>query len=158
MPNVDLRNGYMTASGTKISVEAGKKSPNDFIVKYLEPGKQPRTPKHIHLIVEMYVKHARNPGLTIQLRDHMLKVFDKIRPATQFPPSLQVFQSSDANLFASLNAVNEYSVEFLLVITELIFIQEKTNYPQGSLTQKLYEDFGSKDRFTVISAATRGVG
>lgn len=33
-------------------------------------------------------------------------------------------------------------------------IQEKTNYPQGSLTQQLYADFGVKDRFSVINAAT----
>lgn len=37
-----------------------------------------------------------------------------------------------------------YIVEFLLVVSELIFIQEKTNYPQGSLTRELYEDFGTK--------------
>jgi len=32
-------------------------------------------------------------------------------------------------------------------------IQEKTNYPEGSLTENLYEDFGVKDRFHVIQKA-----
>jgi hypothetical protein len=57
------------------------------------------------------------------------------------------------NKFTELDKVGEFSVEFLLVVTELIMIQEKTNYPQGSLTQKLYADFGIKDRFSVIQSA-----
>ena len=32
--------------------------------------------------------------------------------------------------FEDLNKVGEFSVEFLMVVTELILIQEKTNYPQ----------------------------
>lgn len=42
----------------------------------------------------------------------------------------------------------------MLVVTELIMIQEKTNYPEGSLTRQLYEDFGVRDRFSVINSAT----
>ena len=47
----------------------------------------------------------------------------------------------------------EFTVEFLLVVTELMATQEKTNYPEGSLTESLYEDFGVKDRFQVIQKA-----
>jgi len=135
---------HKTASGTEILVQRGtkKESQYDFIVRYREPGGRPRTPKHIHPIVAMYVKHAHDSGLTIQLRDHMLEVFDKIPPATQFPPSLQVFRPSDAIPFASLDAVGEFSVEFLLVVTELIFIQEKTNYPQVRLHRSYKQTSG----------------
>lgn len=38
-------------------------------------------------------------------------------------------------------------------MTELLAIQEKTNYPTGSLTESLYKDFGVKDRFSVIQKA-----
>jgi hypothetical protein len=147
-----------TAKGVQIYVLRGKKSesPHDFIVKYREPGKRSRTPKHIHPIVEMYVKHAHDPQLTLRLRDHMLGVFNKVQPVTQFPPKLQVFTSADSVPFASLDAVGEFPVEFLMIVTELLFIQEKTNYPAGSLTQKLYAAFGVKDRFAVVSAATQG--
>lgn len=41
----------------------------------------------------------------------------------------------------------------MLVVTELMAIQEKTNYPEGSLTESLYRDFGVKDRFSVIQKA-----
>jgi len=49
--------------------------------------------------------------------------------------------------------VGEFPIEFLLVVTELLAIQEKTNYPKGSLTENLYRDFGVKDRFSVIQKA-----
>lgn len=150
---------YTTKSGVEIVVLKGKKpqSEHDFIVKYREPGKRERTPKHIHLIVEMYVKHAFNPRLTLELRNHILGMFNKIKPIDYYPPKLQIFKKEDIERYKELDKVGEFSVEFILVASELIMIQEKTNYPQGSLTQKLYSDFGEKDRFSVIqSAAFRG--
>ena len=66
---------YTTKRNVKIAVYPGKKpeSPYDFIVRFQEPNKRERTPAHVHLIVEMYVKHAYNPLLTLKLRDHILK-------------------------------------------------------------------------------------
>jgi hypothetical protein len=146
---------YTTQEGAQIFVEKGKKkqSPYDFRVRFREPGKRSRTPTHVHLIVEMYVKHAFNPKLTLELRGHILDVFSKIQPINYYPPRLQSFSPESTQKFTELNKVGEFSVEFLLVVTELIMIQEKTNYPQGSLTQRLYADFGVKDRFSVIQSA-----
>lgn len=57
--------------------------------------------------------------------------------------------------FQGVDAYGEYSVEFLLVITELIMIQEKTNYPSGILNLNLFRLFqGEADIFSVVSAAT----
>lgn len=145
---------WTTQKGVDIFVKPGGKSPYDFVVRYKEPNKSLRTPKHVHLIVELYVKEAYDKKLTHQLRDHLLQVFDKVKPIQNFPPQLQVYQASHAVPFQSLDAVGEFSVEFLLVVSELIFIQEKTNYPQGSMTKKLYEAFGVQDRFSVIHMAT----
>jgi hypothetical protein len=152
---------YKTSRGVEILVERGKKQESQyaFIIRYRDPATRAgriRTPKHIHPIVEMYVKQAYNPNLTLQLRDHILLVFDQVQAVTQFPPHLQVFKPSDTIPFAPLDAVGEFSVEFLLVVTELLFIQEKTNYPQGSLTRNLYVAFGVRDRFQVVQAATQG--
>jgi len=146
---------YKTKNGVEIFVEKGKKqqSPYDFRVRFREPGKRARTPTHVHLIVEMYVKHAFNPKLTLKLKSHILDVYNKIQPVSYYPPQLQIFKPENVELFKDLNQVGEFSVEFMLVTTELIMIQEKTNYPQGSLTQKLYNDFGVKDRFSVIQSA-----
>lgn len=145
---------YTTKSGVLIGTEPGKKSVYDFRVRYKEPGKSIRTPKHVHLIVEMYVKHAFMPKLTLELRDHLLSVYDSIKPINYYPPRLQFFRPEHIAPFKKLDRVGEFSVEFILVTTELIMIQEKTNYPQGSLTQRLYQGFGQKNRFSVINAAT----
>ncbi|MEM2918753.1 MAG: hypothetical protein QXY62_04565 [Candidatus Altiarchaeota archaeon] len=146
---------HTTKEGIKILVSRGKKreSPYDFRVWFKEPNKRFRTPKHVHLIVELYVKQAFNSRLTFKLRDHLLRIFDLIKPIEYYPPKLQVYRSEHAEEFKELDKVGEFTVEFLLVVTELIMIQEKTNYPAGSLTQRLYYNFGRKDRFSVISSA-----
>ncbi len=148
---------YRTKKGVKVSVYEGKKkdrSAYDFIVRYTEPFKRERTPKHIHLIVDLYLKWAGNKDLTLKLRDHMLSVFDGIRPLTSFPPKLQVYNPSDVDQFKELNGLGEYDVEFLLVVSELLMIQEKTNYPLGSMTKSMYAAFGKEDIFGVVSAAS----
>ncbi len=148
---------YRTKRGVRISVYEGKKkdrSAYDFIVRYTEPLKRERTPKHIHLIVDLYLKLAGNKELTLKLRDHMLSVFDKVRPIAYLPPKLQVFNPSDVNQFNELGAFGEYDIEFLLVVSELLMIQEKTNYPLGSMTQMMYKAFGKEDIFGVVSSAS----
>lgn len=146
---------YTTQKGVEIFVEKGTKqqSPYDFKVRFHEPGKRKRTPTHVHLIVEMYVKHAFNSKLTLELKKHLLELFDKIQPIDYYPPRLQIFKPEHVKPFIELDKVGEFSVEFMLVATELIMIQETTNYPQGSLTQNLYANFGVKDRFSVIQSA-----
>lgn len=152
---------WKTKEGIDIVVRPGKKSQSDFIVFYKDNkrSRRWRTPKHIHLIVELYVKEAHDPELTYQLRDHLISIFDKIQPIEEFPPRLQVYQRGDEERFKNLDAVGEFSVEFMLIVSELIFIQEKTNYREGSLTKDLYQAFGNEDRFRVIHRATfRGRG
>jgi len=146
---------YTTQAKVKILVYPGTKpeSPYDFVVKFEEPGKRERTPAHVHLIVEMYIKHAYNPSLTLELKEHILTMLSQIRPVNSFPPSLQFFKPEHIERFKELDKVGEFTVEFLLVVTELMAIQEKTNYPEGSLTESLYKDFGVKDRFSVIQKA-----
>lgn len=101
----------------------------------------------------MYVKHAHNPALTLKLKEHILTMLSQIEPVNSFPPSLQFFKPEHIEEFKDLDRVGEFTVEFLLVVTELMAIQEKTNYTEGSLTKSLYRDFGVKDRFSVIQKA-----
>mgnify|MGYP001300060762 FL=1 len=146
---------YTTNDGVRFEVYPGskKQSPYDFIVKFREPGKRERTPAHVHLIVEMYVKHAYNPILTLKLKEHILTMLSQIRPVNSFPPPLQFFKTEHVEPFKELDKVGEFTVEFLLIAIELVAIQEKTNYPQGIVTENLYKNFGVKDRFTVIQSA-----
>lgn len=153
-----MRKIYTTSSRVDIYVKRGGKSqsPYDFIVKYKEPGKSLRTPKHIHLIVDLYLKRAGDAGLTNRLVDHIIdNVISVIQPVKDFPPSLQVYNPNHVLQFQSLDRYGEYAVEFLLVVTELILIQEKTNYPSGTMSYNLFSKFRQgADIFTVLSAAT----
>ncbi len=147
---------YTTGSGTVIYVCKGGKSQHNFKVRYQEPGKRVRTPKHIHLIIDLYMKRTGNKPLTMQLVGHIIdEIILKVNPSTSNPPGLQIFSPSQVAKFQALDAYGEYSVEFLLVVTELIMIQEKTNYPNGVMNLNLFRLFRDEaDIFSVVSAAT----
>ncbi len=105
------------------------------------------------MIVEMYVKHAYNLSLTLKLKEHILTMLSQIKPVTSFPPTLQFFKPEHVEPFKELDKVGEFTVEFLLVAIELVAIQEKTNYPTGTVTENLYKNFGVRDRFSVIQSS-----
>ena len=149
---------HTTKKEVKILVSKGSKKESlyDFRVHYQEPNKRVRTPKHIHLIIDLYMKLSQNKELTLKLVDYLIDMMKKLKPETSFPPSLQVYNKNDIDKFKELNNYGEYSIEFILVVTELIMIQEKTNYPNGIMNIKVFERFRNKhnDIFSVVSAAT----
>ncbi|MCS7227653.1 MAG: hypothetical protein NZ839_01660 [Endomicrobia bacterium] len=106
---------YTTKTGIVINVYPGKKSRYDFIVRFKLPGKRERTPADVHLVVEMYVKYAYNPTLTLELKNHILEMFKYIKPINYFPPKLQFFKQEHIEKFKELDNVGEFPVEFLLV-------------------------------------------
>lgn len=146
---------YTTQNNDIVYVEKGIKSEFDFIVRYKSPGKRVRTPKHIHLIVDLYAKTTGNEHLTMQLVDHIISLIGKMSPEVSFPPKLQFFSYEDALPFSELNRYGEYSVEFLLVLIELILRQEKTNYPNGTLSMNVFSAIHRKaDIYSIVSAAS----
>lgn len=147
---------YTTTRGVAVYASKGGKSQYNLKVKYREPGKRVRTPRHIHLIIDLYLKQAGNRALTTRLVDHIIQeIILRVQPSTSNPPGLQMFSPDHVTGFEELDAYGEYSVEFLLVITELILIQEKTNYPSGRLSLNLYKLFrDGADIFSVVSAAS----
>ena len=147
---------YTTSNRVDVHVVPGSKSAHDFIVKYQESGKRLRTPKHIHLVVDLFAKRTGNHALTNALVDHIIEnIILKVSPARAFPPALQIFTSSHVRAFDALSQYGEYPVEFLLVITELIMIQEKTNYPTGTMNLNLFRKFREgADIFSIVSKAT----
>lgn len=146
---------YTTQDGVEIYVESGSKSQYDFKVRYREPGKAIRTPKHIHLIIDLYMKKVCNKNLTLALVQEFLQMLSRLQPTQKFPPTFQEFSKARFSKFDALNGCGEYSVEFLAAIFDLIMIQEKTNYPNGSINRKLFEAFlNERDIFAVVSTAT----
>ena len=147
---------HITQNKIQIYVEPGHKSTWDFVVKYREPHKRIRTPKHIHLMVDLFAKRAGNPQLCNAFVSHIINnIIQVVTPVSQFPPRLQVFTLSHSQTFNQLDQYGDYSTEFFLIIVELIMIQEKTNYPSGTMTLRLFQQFqNNADIFTIISMAT----
>lgn len=146
---------HKTQNGIEIYVEPGRKSKYDFKVTYREPGKRIRTPQHIHFIIDLYMKKVCDKDLTLELVKKFLEMLSRLQPSKQFPPAFQEFSPERFSKFEKLNGCGEYSVEFLTAIFDLIMIQEKTNYPNGTINRKLFEAFlNEKDIFAVVSAAT----
>lgn len=132
---------HTTSDGVEIHVKPGTKSAHDFIVSYVGPKRRHRRPKHIHWLVDLLIKHCHAPERTRALVEHLRCVEEFVRPATSFPPELQVYSGGDEHRFAELEGIGEYSVDFLLVVVELILIQERTNYPDGNFTDTLLKAF-----------------
>ena len=146
---------YITENKTKILVKKGRKGPDDFVVKYQELGKRVRTPQHIHLIVDLFAKRTGNLALTNELIDHVIYVIKNLQANDLYPPKLQIYSNSDADRFEILNQYGEYPVDFLLIVSELIMIQEKTNYPTGTLNLKLFQQLrNGADIFSIVSTAS----
>ncbi|APB33922.1 hypothetical protein GlitD10_1598 [Gloeomargarita lithophora Alchichica-D10] len=147
---------YTTQNQVQIYVETGRKSACDFVVKYREPRKRIRTPKHIHLMVDLFAKRAGNQQLCNAFVNHIINnIIQVVAPTSQFPPTLQVFALSHSTTFNLLDQYGDYSTEFFLIIVELIMIQEKTNYPNGKMNLQLFQQFrNNADIFTIVSKAT----
>lgn len=83
---------HTTSNGVIIYVSKGGKSLYNFKVRYREPGKRVRTPKHIHLIIDLYMKRAGDRRLTLQLVDHIInEIILGVSPSKSNPPVLQIF-------------------------------------------------------------------
>ena len=65
---------FTTSSGDQIFVTKGNKSPMDFVVKYRSPGKRLRTPKHIHIIVDLYSKLTGDEETGILFIEHIISM------------------------------------------------------------------------------------
>lgn len=150
-----MDNNLVKIDGIEVGVEKGSKSANDFKVKYRLPGGRERTPKHIHLIIDILLKRQGNRDLTNKLVKHLLDILSHLRPISSYPPKFQYFKLEEAKKFDELNRFGEYKVEFLLAIFELIMIQEVTNYPTGKMNRRLFERIlEGADIFSLVSAAT----
>lgn len=152
---LESRISIMQSNNWEVFVEKGDKSVNDFIVKYRINGKRIRTPKHIHLLIDLLLKKENDESTANQLLDCLIDILHKIEPSKTYPPQLQVFSPKSDSKFKALNSFGEYQVDFLLILFELIMIQEKTNYPKGKLNLLLFKKLREgADIFSLVSAAT----
>lgn len=152
----DLILVHTTKSGEKIMVKKGQLSKWDFRVYYIKDGlKIPRSPKHSHLTIDLYIKYFKNRELTMKMIQIFRFLLDKIEPINYFPPKFQIFKPSDANEFRELDSIGMFSTEFLFAYEELMIIQEKTNYAPMTFHRSLLNNFAVKDIYSVINTATQ---
>jgi hypothetical protein len=151
---------HTCSNGVEILCELGRKSANDFLVRYRGRGRV-RTPMHLDWIIDLYIKKAHDPPRTDSFVYKLGSINHWVTAAKSYPPTLQVFRSdqpytsSDGKVrFDPLSDYGDYSVEFLLVVIELLMIQEKTNYPSGTRIRELLQAFQQEDIFRVVRLAT----
>lgn len=153
---------FRVRNGTTIGVFQGARGANpnlDIIIKYQEPGKQVRTPKHLHWAIDLIIKKEHEPDLTKEFISYLLQMWNVVQPfRSKEEQQMCEIRLSDLDLisrFEPLDEYGEYSVEFIAKVMELIMIQEKTGLDdafmfQGVL-QSIYED---QDIFTIVASAS----
>lgn len=149
---------YTCEDGTEIYTAKGIISEWDYRVGFLKKGQKgtPRFAKHSHMIIDLYIKYFHNKELTQKLKEYFVALLDKVKPIDHFPPKSQAlyFKREYAKAYKELDNVGMFSVEALMVYTELLMIQEKTNYAPMTFNRRLFNDFLVKDIYSVINTAT----
>lgn len=148
--------------GPALYVERGSKktSKYDFRVRYWNPAtRRLRTPKHIHVVVDLFAKSASKPRATRAFINRILKLIPRLRPAKSFPPvtreDLRTWVGRHSSASHGLRGAGEYSPDFLLALVYLLMLQERTNYPHGTLNVNLFESLrDGSDIFDVVTVAT----
>ena len=153
---------FDVSNGTVIGVFQGARGENpdlDIIVKYQEPGKQVRTPKHLHWAIDLIIKKEHNAELTKDFIHYLLQMWNKVEPFgsknEQQECKLRYSGPDQISQFIPLDSYGEYPVEFIAEVMELIMIQEKTGLSEAfmfqSVLQSIYED---QDIFSIVASAS----
>lgn len=147
---------YKCKNGTEIYTARGKISKWDFRVGFLKKGVKwtPRFAKHSHIIIDLYIKYFHNKKLTHELKEYFVSLLDKVEPIQSYPPKILFFKKKYAEEFKELDDVGIFSIEALMVYTELLMTQERTNYPPMTFNRRLFNDFLVRDIYSVINTAT----
>lgn len=145
-----------------IYIFQGRLSKNDIIIKYSENKKRIRTPKHVHWAVDLLLKLQKEKELTKLFIADMLKKWESFKPLEDNDyDTLKSFlyenmKMSDVSKYKKLNNYGEYSVDFLIILMNLLMLQEKTNNPEAymfkNVLNALLQD--ELDIFAIISAAS----
>jgi hypothetical protein len=152
---------FILKNRTVIGVFQGSRGKNpslDIIVRYKEPGKQIRTPKHLHWAIDLLIKKEHEPRLTKMFVCYLLSMWDKIAPfrskAEQQKCQLKYSGDEYLSMFYELNKYGEYSVEFIAKVMELIMIQEKTGLATAFMFKGVLESiYKDKDIFSIVASA-----
>lgn len=139
----------------------GSKPDLDIVVKYMDEFTKhvPRTPKHIHWVIDILIKKEHNEKLTLEFVKYLLDMYDEIKPfdnkEQQQNCEIRFTNSKNLKKFEELNNYGQYSVEFIGNIIELFSIEEKTGLKDAFMFKEVLKAiYEKKDIFSIVSAAT----
>lgn len=145
-----------------LSVFPGSLSPNDILIKYkdIKNKSRLRTPQHIHWVVDILIKKERSPELTNALLEFFENTWNSATGLEErnYETITDVLKDStllnNSSEFDRLNDYGFYSVEFLIILMELLTIMEKTNNANAFMFGKVINSLlNSSDLFSIISTA-----
>ncbi len=151
----------------QIGIFQGKISEFDILIKYkqLINGKwtKPRTPKHIHWAVDILIKQHEEPAATDEFLHFLLKQWESINPIRSEADrdkilnfySLMDEVEMEAKNYAKLADKGEYSIKFLILLTKLLMLQEKTNRKDAYMFKNVLDKLRDHSEiFSIVSTAT----
>jgi hypothetical protein len=154
-----------------LGIYKGQLSEYDILLKYRQKDSTQksgwsriRTPKHVHLAVDILLKMQSNELETKRFLDFLILSWDKtIKPIKTEEDRKSLLDVNtllnEVNLealnYESLAEKGEYSVKFLILIAKLLMIQEKTNMETAFMFKQLLDVLKvGQDIFKIVSIAT----
>ena len=151
--------------GTIIGVFEGSRGANpdhDILIKYQEPEKRVRTPKHIHWVIDLLIKKEHNKELTLEFMKYLRNMYDRVDGFTskEDRSKCELKETSNEKLepFKELNNYGEYKVDFIGHLIELMIKMEKNTLPDkpARVFRELMDAMiTEKEIFVVVSKATQ---
>jgi len=151
--------------GTIIGVFEGDRGYNidhDVLLKYKEPRKRIRTPKHIHWVIDLLIKKEHNKELTLRFMRYLREMYDKVNAfeSKEDRRRCELKETIREKLkeFEELNKYGEYKVEFIGHLIELMIKMEKNTPPEkpARVFRELMEALlNEKEIFVIVSKATQ---
>jgi len=153
---------FNLSNGVRVGVFQGSLGQNpdlDVVIKYQEPNKRIRTPKHIHWVIDLLIKKEHNKELTLEFVKYLREMWEKVQPfkTKEEQQKCELTQTTSEKLakFEELNQYGEYSVEFIGHIIELMMIEEKTGLSTAFMFKGVLDSIiQEKDIFSIVAQAS----
>jgi hypothetical protein len=153
------------SDGTVIGIFEGDRGyikDHDIIIKYKENGKQIRTPKHIHWVIDLLIKKEHNRELTLNFMKYLREMYDQVEGFCSKEDRAECILNETTKTklepFEKLNDYGEYKVEFIGHLIELMIKMEKNTSPEkpARVFKELIDAMiQEKEIFVIVSKATQ---
>lgn len=169
---MELLQLYKLGDEFVVAVFQGNISEHDMIVKFRQYDKMEtswsrfRQPKHIHWTVDVLIKQEHNRETVNKFLVNLLNDWENRniiphlnssveRDEFLKPEKLLRYVYIEAEQYSDRQLRGEYPISFLILISRILMVQERTNREDAYMFKGLLESLKEhKDLYTVISKAT----